>query len=163
MKAGSIVVILPPGASCVGVSSCCTVKCNGPPQALVAPFFEEIRGLGEKLAAVLVQLPPKREFEPAAAKELFAAVRAHHAGDLACEPRHASWFTPEAEQKNAKSHALITGFGYFSTDPARPGDAPNGIELHPVTGIKFLLPEKAPARPKVEKVKEKIPELAKQK
>jgi hypothetical protein len=64
-------------------------------------------------------------------------------------------FTPEPEQKNAKSHALVTGFGYFNTEPARPGEAPNGFEIHPVTGLKFVLPQKGPARPKVQKIKTK--------
>ena len=47
---------------------------------------------------LLVQLPPKLAFEEAVAAEFFAALRSRSAAGLVCEPRHASWFTPEAER-----------------------------------------------------------------
>jgi uncharacterized protein YecE (DUF72 family) len=65
--------------------------------ALLQTFFEECHGLGEKLAPVLVQLPPKLAFGAGIAHEFFTTLRELHSGLTACEPRHASWFTPEAD------------------------------------------------------------------
>ena len=59
--------------------------------ALLEPFFQSVDGLGDKLAAVLVQLPPTLVFDPAVASEFFAALRTLYAGAVVCEPRHASW------------------------------------------------------------------------
>lgn len=59
--------------------------------ALLEPFFEAVGGLGDKLAAVLVQLPPSLVFDLGVAADFFAALRAHYAGAVVCEPRHASW------------------------------------------------------------------------
>jgi uncharacterized protein YecE (DUF72 family) len=64
--------------------------------ALLEPFFESVAGLGEKLAVVLVQLPPSLIFDPVAARIFFDALRARHAGPVACEPRHESWRQVEA-------------------------------------------------------------------
>jgi uncharacterized protein YecE (DUF72 family) len=60
-------------------------------------FMEEVSGLGDKLAVLLVQLPPKAELELAVARRFFTMLRRRFAGGIACEPRHASWFTPRAE------------------------------------------------------------------
>ena len=64
--------------------------------SLLDPFFESVGGLGEKLAAVLVQLPPSLAFDPAVASEFFAALRARYSGAVVCEPRHASWSEQDA-------------------------------------------------------------------
>ena len=66
--------------------------------ALLLKFFDEVRGLGEKLGPVLVQLPPKLEYDEALAHEFFTTLRElhpqePHSGFVALEPRHASWFT----------------------------------------------------------------------
>jgi uncharacterized protein YecE (DUF72 family) len=58
---------------------------------LLDPFFESVAGLGEKLAVVLVQLPPSLVFDPPVARAFIDALRARHAGPIACEPRHGSW------------------------------------------------------------------------
>ena len=58
---------------------------------LLDPFFESIAGLGEKLAVVLVQLPPSLVFDPPVARTFFDALRARHTGPIVCEPRHESW------------------------------------------------------------------------
>jgi uncharacterized protein YecE (DUF72 family) len=60
-------------------------------------FAAEISGLGEKLGVVLVQLPPKLSFDADTARRFFARMRENIAAPIACEPRHASWFTPEAD------------------------------------------------------------------
>jgi uncharacterized protein YecE (DUF72 family) len=67
------------------------------PQAGLDRFAEETAGLGGKLSVVLVQLPPSLAFDPNAADGFFAALRARIPAAVACEPRHASWFTDEAE------------------------------------------------------------------
>lgn len=60
-------------------------------------FLDEVSGLGEKLGPILVQLPPKLAFDAATSEAFFAGLRRGHAGGVACEPRHPSWFTPEAD------------------------------------------------------------------
>ncbi len=75
------------------------VGCGG----VLAEFFAQIAGLGEKLGPVLFQLPPKLEFDEGVAGEFFTTVRELHAGLAVCEPRHGSWFTPQASR-------LLAGF-----------------------------------------------------
>lgn len=59
-------------------------------------FLSEVEGLGEKLAVLLVQLPPKLAYDAKVAAAFFRALgRTGHG--MACEPRHESWFTPRAD------------------------------------------------------------------
>jgi uncharacterized protein YecE (DUF72 family) len=60
-------------------------------------FLEETDGLGAKRGPLLIQLPPSLAFDSAIAADFFGLLRDRTASDLACEPRHQSWFTPEAE------------------------------------------------------------------
>jgi uncharacterized protein YecE (DUF72 family) len=60
-------------------------------------FTTEISGLGEKLGAVLVQLPPSLIFEEAVAKQFFDSLRTRLTASIVCEPRHPTWFTPQVE------------------------------------------------------------------
>ena len=60
-------------------------------------FLHETSALGEKRAVVLVQLPPSFAFDAALADMFFAAVRERYGGALACEPRHPSWFSADAD------------------------------------------------------------------
>ena len=92
-------------------------------EALVATFLAEAGGLGAKLGCLLVQLPPKLEFEPPVAGSFFTLLRSGTTVPVVCEPRHASWFTEEAdallrEQRVARAAA----------DPPRVpgGDEPGG-------------------------------------
>jgi uncharacterized protein YecE (DUF72 family) len=62
-------------------------------------FANEIAGLGAGLGVLLVQLPPRLVFDAACAHRFFHHLRSRferHVG-VACEPRHVSWFTSEAE------------------------------------------------------------------
>lgn len=61
-------------------------------------FAEEVQGLGTKLAVVLVQTPPSLAFDPVVAADFFGLARRLFPADLACEPRHPSWFTDEADR-----------------------------------------------------------------
>lgn len=80
---------------------------------LLARFAEEVAGLDDKRGPVLVQLPPSLAFDRAIADAFFAALAATLGGTIACEPRHASWFAPEAE-------ALMAGHrvARVAADPA---------------------------------------------
>jgi uncharacterized protein YecE (DUF72 family) len=62
-------------------------------------FAAEVAGLGASLGVLLVQLPPSLAFDAECAASFFAELRTRFGGrvGVACEPRHRSWFTPEAE------------------------------------------------------------------
>ncbi len=65
--------------------------------ALIDTFADEIGGLGTKLGPLLCQLPPSLAFEAEAANGFFPTLRDRIQASVACEPRHASWFTAEAD------------------------------------------------------------------
>lgn len=69
------------------------IDCDG----LLDTFLDEASGLGGKLAVLLVQLPPSLAFDAEAAGSFFAMLQARSSAAIACEPRHPSWFEPEAE------------------------------------------------------------------
>jgi uncharacterized protein YecE (DUF72 family) len=62
----------------------------------LAAFLAQTDGLAEKRGPVLVQLPPSLELDRAVVARFFALVRDLYDGVVVCEPRHASWFSPEA-------------------------------------------------------------------
>ena len=59
-------------------------------------FIAQAATLGEKLAVLLVQLPPSLAFEPSVAADFFTKLAARSDAGIACEPRHASWFSDES-------------------------------------------------------------------
>ncbi|HYW15520.1 MAG TPA: DUF72 domain-containing protein [Allosphingosinicella sp.] len=63
----------------------------------LAAALAEMEGLGDRLEILLVQLPPSLAFDPAVAEGFFAALRARWDRQIVCEPRHASWFEPDAD------------------------------------------------------------------
>jgi len=65
---------------------------------LLDRFVGEATGLGPKLGMLLVQLPPSLAFEAEVVEEFFSALRRRIDAPAACEPRHAGWFGPEAEE-----------------------------------------------------------------
>ena len=64
---------------------------------LLERFADEVAGLGETRGPILVQLPPSLAFDPATAQPFLAEARLMLGGPLVCEPRHASWFSNEAD------------------------------------------------------------------
>ena len=60
-------------------------------------FLAEVAGLGRKRGPLLVQLPPSLEFEPRVAARFFDLLRERYEGGVACEPRHPTWFSPQAD------------------------------------------------------------------
>ena len=66
-------------------------------EAPLARFLAEVDALGPALGPLLVQLPPSLRFDPRVAGAFLADLRGRTRADLVCEPRHPSWFSPEAE------------------------------------------------------------------
>ena len=88
----------------------------------VSRFYEEIGCLQPKLAAVLVQLPPKLEYSAARARSFFQSVPTLGGTVVACEPRHASWFSAAADEALRR-----LGISRVAADPARwPGAGISG-------------------------------------
>ena len=81
---------------------------------LVSAFLSEISVLEAHVGCILVQLPPKLEFRAEIAEVFFGKLRAQATVSIACEPRHESWFQPEADQLLA-SHAVAR----VAADPPR--------------------------------------------
>ena len=63
----------------------------------LARFVDEASHLGDRLGPLLVQLPPSHALDVDVAHAFFTGLRTRFAGEVCCEPRHASWFTPEGE------------------------------------------------------------------
>lgn len=61
-------------------------------------FLAEAGGLGDRLAVLLVQLPPSFAFEGRTARSFFTLLGELFGGAIVCEPRHESWFTPSADR-----------------------------------------------------------------
>lgn len=66
-------------------------------------FLNEVAGLGQKLGCILIQLPPSLVFDANVAPAFLDMLRDRHAGALALEPRHVSWFSPAVEALLAES------------------------------------------------------------
>lgn len=81
---------------------------------LLAAFLAEAAMLEDKLGPLLIQLPPSLAFDPAMAGSFFAELRSAFEGQAVCEPRHPSWFEPEAEAL-LEAHAIAR----VAADPAR--------------------------------------------
>jgi uncharacterized protein YecE (DUF72 family) len=83
-------------------------------RAPLTQFLDEVSGLGERLAVLLVQLPPSLEFETRPVRAFFRLLRESFAGAIVCEPRHVSWFAPAADAVLA-----TLGVSRAAADPAR--------------------------------------------
>ena len=67
------------------------------PEAALDAFLEQCGGLGAKLGVILVQLPPKLAFDRVTVRYFFEALRERYSGQVAMEPRNATFFTAIAE------------------------------------------------------------------
>lgn len=76
-------------------------------------FLDECGHLGSRLGPLLVQLPPSLAFHEQTVAAFLATLRAYFTGDVACEPRHPTWFAPGPD-------ALLSGFrvARVAADPA---------------------------------------------
>jgi uncharacterized protein YecE (DUF72 family) len=104
---------------------------------LLETFLGEVSGLGGKLGPLLVQLPPKLAFEEGVAHEFFTTLREllpmgedGASGLVACEPRHASWFTPEVSR-------LMKGFGVARVGADPPKGSPSAATPAGWPGLRY--------------------------
>ena len=92
---------------------------------LLDRFLDEVGGLGAKLGGLLLQLPPSLALDTRRAASFFAALGRRSQVPVVCEPRHASWFTVQAD-------ALLQRYGIAraAVDPARfaAADQPGGAQ-----------------------------------
>ena len=84
------------------------------PDELVPAFLAEAAALRNKLACVLVQLPPSLVFDAPVVAEFFHKMRQLTPLSIACEPRHESWFAAEADELLRQFEVARVG-----VDPAR--------------------------------------------
>lgn len=86
--------------------------------ALLSAFADEAAGLGPAWAVALVQLPPSFAFDADLAAAFFAALAVRAPAAIACEPRHPSWFEPDADALLAEWRVARV-----AADPARVPEA----------------------------------------
>jgi uncharacterized protein YecE (DUF72 family) len=81
---------------------------------LLDAFHGQAGQLKDRLGCVLVQLPPKLDFDAGVAETFFAALRARFDCMVACEARHPGWF-------GAAATAVLTAAGVTRViaDPAK--------------------------------------------
>ncbi len=64
---------------------------------LLDAFLGQCRELGPALGPLLLQLPPSLEFDESVVSSFLSTLRERFNGSVVCEPRHASWFSGEAD------------------------------------------------------------------
>jgi uncharacterized protein YecE (DUF72 family) len=88
-------------------------------------FFGEIAGIGGRRGPLLIQLPPKLEFDPKKVEAFFRELKKSKAGEAVVEPRHESWFTPKANALFKKWEIPRVS---AHPSPVSGGDQPGGWE-----------------------------------
>ena len=88
-----------------------------------------MRALGDKLAAVLVQLPPSLAFDSDRAEAFLVRLRAAYAGMVAWEPRHPDWDSAEAASLLA-DHGVTRVLTEIPTPQAPRGEHGCYVRLH---------------------------------
>lgn len=83
-------------------------------------FVDETSALATKLGPLLIQLPPSLSFDAKVAHRFFTCVRSMVSQPIACEPRHESWFSREANQLLRECRVARV-----AADPARVPEAAN--------------------------------------
>lgn len=122
-------------------------------------FFDEVRPLGPKLGAVLVQLPPSLDFNSSVAAGFWRELRDRFSGPVVCEPRHPSWFEEEA-------HRLLATWEVARV-AADPAPAPQADEPAGWSGLRYVRLHGAPRRyydtycdPELERIAGRLVSLA---
>ena len=86
------------------------------PNARLEDALLPVRALGDKVGALLVQLPPTLDFDAERAESFLARLRASYAGMVAWEPRHPGW-------DDARSADLLAAHGVTRVLTEIPGPA----------------------------------------
>jgi uncharacterized protein YecE (DUF72 family) len=91
--------------------------------ALLDRFLADVAGLGDRLGVLLLQLPPKLVWDAGVFDVFVEELQARSDVPVALEPRHASWFTAEAD-----AQLIDLRIPRVAADPAKiPGaDEPGG-------------------------------------
>jgi uncharacterized protein YecE (DUF72 family) len=93
--------------------------------AALGYFLPDVRSLGDKMGPLLVQLPPSLAFDAVVVGTFFSALRDRFTGGVVCEPRHATWFTPEADDLlNTFQVARVAADPAPTAPAAQPGGWP---------------------------------------
>ena len=87
-------------------------------ELLLDEFLEPVRELGDTLGCLLVQLPPSLAYDPSSAEDFFGMLRARYSGEIACEPRHATWLERDADDM-LRGHSVAR----VAADPDKPQGA----------------------------------------
>ncbi len=100
----------------------------------LAAFLAEAAGLADKLAVLLVQLPPSLTFDADTARAFFRSLADRTGAAVACEPRHPGWFTPVADALLADHRvARVAAHPVLAPGGERPGGWP-GLRYHRLHG-----------------------------
>ncbi len=81
---------------------------------VISAFIEEMSILEAKLGCLLVQLPPSLVFDARIAEKFYTDLKTITPVPIACEPRHESWFVPDADAF-LRQHSIAR----VAADPAR--------------------------------------------
>jgi uncharacterized protein YecE (DUF72 family) len=85
-------------------------------------FLGEIAGLGSKLGCILIQTPPSLAFSRVVVRPFLSRLRRHYDGPAAIEPRHLTWFDPNAEAALEEFHvSRVASDPALCVAAARPG------------------------------------------
>lgn len=94
------------------------VDCTGE----IGAFLDQANLLDDKLAVLLVQLPPKLEFNAGTLADFIGTLRPLTSAAIACEPRNLSWFEADAEEVLRELRvARVAADPALSEPAARPG------------------------------------------
>lgn len=91
---------------------------------ILARFFDETLGLSTKYEVLLLQFPPKRKFEREELSDLLEGIRKVFKNKVVCEPRHRSWFEPQAME--LLRHYSVS---VVIADPKATNDAPDLLSV----------------------------------
>jgi uncharacterized protein YecE (DUF72 family) len=101
-------------------------------QGELEAFLGSVRGLGVKLAVLLLQLPPQAELHAGVARQFFRLLRGCTDVPVVCEPRHPSWSSAHAERLFEQFRISLV-----CADPARltrTWSMPGGIRYYRLHG-----------------------------
>ncbi|AYV48060.1 DUF72 domain-containing protein [Caulobacter flavus] len=93
---------------------------------LMARFLDETSGLGAKRGPLLIQLPSSLGFETGVVERFLADWRRRTQAATMLEPRHSTWFAPEAEALLASFDvARVAADPAIAPQAAEPGGSPS--------------------------------------